>query len=68
MAISYNYGHLEQLCWRQEVDEVDIVRAFAILVACLLFAVPCQARVIYVDANTLDNNDGSSWMKAYKYL
>jgi len=25
-------------------------------------------RVIYVDANTPDNNDGSSWAKAYKYL
>jgi hypothetical protein len=26
------------------------------------------ARTIYVDANTPDNNDGSSWAKAYKYL
>lgn len=35
---------------------------------CLLLAVPCQARTIFVDANTPDNNDGSSWAKAYKYL
>ncbi len=35
---------------------------------CLLLAVPCQARTIYVDANTPDNNDGSTWAKAYEYL
>ncbi|MHC4657996.1 MAG: hypothetical protein ACYS83_02310 [Planctomycetota bacterium] len=40
----------------------------AFLLVCLLFAIPCQARIIYVDANTPDNNDGSSWAKAYKYL
>ena len=35
---------------------------------CLSFAVPCQARIIYVDANTPDNNDGSNWAHAYKCL
>lgn len=34
----------------------------------LVLALPCQARIIYVDVNTPDNNDGSSWDKAYKYL
>jgi hypothetical protein len=44
------------------------MRTFAILVAYLFFTVPCQARIVYVDANTPDNSDGSSWAKAYKYL
>ncbi len=35
---------------------------------CLFLVVPCQAGIIYVDTNTPDNNDGSSWAKAYKYL
>ena len=35
---------------------------------CVCLAIPCQAEIIYVDANTPDNNDGSSWTKAYKYL
>jgi hypothetical protein len=35
---------------------------------CLFFVIPCQAKVLYVDVNTPDNNDGSSWAKAYKYL
>jgi hypothetical protein len=30
--------------------------------------IPCYANTIYVDTNTPDNNDGSSWDKAYKYL
>jgi hypothetical protein len=34
----------------------------------LAFVIPCQAKIIYVDVNTPDNNDGSSWAKAYKYL
>ncbi len=35
----------------------------------LVFAcTPVMGRTIYVDANTPDNNDGSSWAKAYKYL
>ncbi len=29
---------------------------------------PVIGRTIYVDANTPDNNDGSSWSVAYKYL
>jgi hypothetical protein len=32
------------------------------------WVIPCQARIIFVDANTPDNNDGSSWTNAYKYL
>ena len=35
---------------------------------CLFLVVPSQAGIIYVDANTPDNNDGSSWSHAYKYL
>ncbi|GAG34801.1 unnamed protein product, partial [marine sediment metagenome] len=43
-----------------------------LLVMTVLFVgmVPAVAAggTIYVDANTPDNNDGSSWAKAYKYL
>jgi hypothetical protein len=34
----------------------------------LFFVIPCQAKILYVDVNTPDNNDGLSWAKAYKYL
>ena len=44
------------------------MRKLALAFAWVILAIPCQARVIYVDANTPDNNDGSSWGKAYKYL
>ena len=35
---------------------------------CLFLAIPCQAGVIYVDANAPPGGDGSSWGAAYKYL
>ena len=38
------------------------------ILTCLILAIPCSARTIYVDVNTPDNSDGSSWAKAYKYL
>ena len=34
----------------------------------LVLVFPCQARIIYIDVNTSDNNDGLSWARAYKYL
>jgi predicted outer membrane repeat protein len=34
----------------------------------MLFQSTSAGRSIYVDANTPDNNDGSSWAKAYRYL
>ena len=34
----------------------------------LLFVIPCQGRTTFVDANTPDNNDGSSWSNAYRFL
>lgn len=34
----------------------------------LIFVLPCQAKILYVDVDTPDNNDGSSWTKAYRYL
>jgi predicted outer membrane repeat protein len=44
------------------------MRSFTCILTWFFVVVPCQARIIYVDANTPDNNDGSSWAKAYKYL
>lgn len=38
------------------------------ILTCLFSVIPVQAKVIYVDAGTPDNNDGSSWMKAHKFL
>ncbi|MHC4214300.1 MAG: right-handed parallel beta-helix repeat-containing protein [Planctomycetota bacterium] len=35
---------------------------------CVCLTIPCHAEIIYVDSDTPDNNDGSSWGKAYKYL
>ncbi|MHC4123701.1 MAG: choice-of-anchor Q domain-containing protein [Planctomycetota bacterium] len=35
---------------------------------CLFLAIPCYAKIIYVDVNTPADNDGSSWSNAYKYL
>ncbi len=35
---------------------------------CLLLAIPCAAKVIYVDADANGLNNGSSWSDAYKYL
>ncbi|MHC4211948.1 MAG: hypothetical protein ACYSWP_01120 [Planctomycetota bacterium] len=44
------------------------MRASVCILTWLVLFVPCQASVIYVDVNTPDDNDGSSWTKAYKYL
>jgi len=44
------------------------VKKLILILSCIFFVIPCQARIIYVDANTPDNNDGSSWAKAYRYL
>jgi hypothetical protein len=38
------------------------------ILLCLLAAIPCQARIIYVDADANGADDGSSWADAYNYL
>lgn len=35
---------------------------------CLFLIIPCQAGVIYVDANAALGGDGATWGTAYKYL
>lgn len=35
---------------------------------CLILAIPCQARTIYVDAHATGADDGSSWEDAFKYI
>ena len=44
------------------MKKVIIVTVFL----CLLF--PCQAKTIYVEANTPNENDGSDWSNAYQHL
>ncbi|MHC4463910.1 MAG: right-handed parallel beta-helix repeat-containing protein [Planctomycetota bacterium] len=44
------------------------MRISTFILVFLILVSPCHARIIYVDANTPDNNDGSSWALAYKYL
>jgi len=35
---------------------------------CIFLAIPCQAKIIFVDADATGANNGSSWADAYKYL
>jgi len=40
----------------------------AVSLVSLMLALPCQAKIIYVDDDANGLNDGSSWQNAYKYL
>lgn len=44
------------------------MRTFTYLLAWLILAIPCSAKIIYVDADAAGANDGSSWTDAYNYL
>ena len=44
------------------------MKKLILLFVILIFSIPSIAATIYVDTNTPDNNDGSNWSKAYKYL
>ena len=36
------------------------MKKLVFILVCLFFVIPCQARIIYVDVNTPDNNDGGT--------
>jgi hypothetical protein len=44
------------------------MRTLTYLLAWLVVAIPCSAKIIYVDADTTGANNGSSWANAYNYL
>lgn len=44
------------------------MRKLTFVLSFLFSIASCQARIIYVDANTPDNNNGSDWTRAYKFL
>jgi hypothetical protein len=39
-----------------------------VIFTCLLLAIPCQAKIIYVDDDANGLNNGSSWQNAYRFL
>jgi predicted outer membrane repeat protein/parallel beta-helix repeat protein len=49
------------------MEEVEM-RKLTFLLAWLVLAVPCSAKIIYVDADAAGTNDGTSWADAYNYL
>jgi predicted outer membrane repeat protein len=49
---------------RTNLEILLLMSVFLTGLSCLV----AKGQTIYVDAHTPDNNDGSSWVKAYKYL
>jgi predicted outer membrane repeat protein len=64
----YSARRQQYVFLRRKKMKRQSILVLAIAVFLLEMAVPTAARIIYVDANTPDNNDGSSWAKAYNYL
>jgi parallel beta-helix repeat protein len=44
------------------------MKKLAAFFVCLLLAITCQAKIIYVDADANGLNDGSTWANSYNYL
>jgi hypothetical protein len=67
--LALKFGILTQRISEAKMNRVCPKHLIIILVFSWMGIVcTATARTIYVDVNTPDNNDGSSWAKAYKYL
>jgi len=48
--------------------ELRTIRSLTLISVCLLLAIPCQAKIIYVDADAPGANNGQDWADAFNDL